>query len=74
MVSLVGVITAVTSAKVGAVEVVVSVAVSDSSGAVQEVTPSARKDTRNSVSKMYRRKLEMDISQLSVGIVKHISI
>ncbi len=74
MVSLVGVITAVTSAKVGAVEVVVSVAVSDSSDAVQEVTPSARKDTRNSVSKMYRSKLEMDISQLSVGIVKHISI
>ena len=38
------------------VEVVVSVRVSDFSGAEQEVTPSAREDTRNSVSKCTEEK------------------
>ena len=49
--------------------VVVSVRVSDSSGAEQELTPSARTDTRNRMSRKYRRKLETDISQLHEGIV-----
>ena len=43
------------SSVVVSVEVVVSVRVSDSSGAEQELTPSARTDTRNRVSRMYRR-------------------
>ena len=36
--------------------VVVSVRVSDSSGAEQELTPSARTDTRNRMSRKFRRK------------------
>ena len=39
------------------------------SGAAQELTPSARTDTRNRMSRKYRRKLETDMSQLHEWIV-----
>ena len=41
----------------------------DSSGAAQELIPSARIDTRTRMSKKYRRKLEMDITLLHEWIV-----